>query len=771
VRHVIPAAAAPFQVSEGDVGRHLGELAPGLDDPDLIADARAVLHDATPPEREVRHDGRWFLRRALPWRTTDHAGGGVAVTLTEITSLKAAAHALELRERRHAVVAQLWHAALVGRDLQALLDAAAEAVKDTLQTELVCVLELLPDPCKLRLCAGVGWHAGLVGKALVDARPNTHTGCTLRSAKPLIFEEPRTRTRFLGPALLKQHGVVSGISVAVGPVDAPWGMLGAYTGRKLRFDADDAAFVQSVAEVLAAAIARRRAEQAMRDDAERLRLALEVAAIGTWVWNPANDRIAWDTRHAEIFGLDLDHPLLWGRDFFARVHPDDLPALCVALDAALHGDGSYQTEFRLARPDGATRWIASRGAMVPAAGDGAPLLLGVNFDITERRQAEQALRTSEERFRLAMQAVAGLVYDWDIRTDRTYRSEGLERLIGIKPETTDQTWQWLKDRMHPDDLAVLTPQLDALLEGDANSFAFEYRLRHADGHWVHVWDRGCIERDASGKAVRAVGSSSDVSERKRDEERQRLLMAELDHRVRNILASITAIIRQSRAAGRSIDDFVGILSGRIEAMARAHSLLSQSRWEGACLRALLGQGLERYRQARPDAFSIVGEDVMLRPKAAQSLAVALHELATNATRYGALSTERGRVDITWRPATDRGAAALRLEWRERGGPRVATPRSEGFGTLVLRRMLAHDLGATVALKYAPAGLVCRIVLPGRQIVGLGDPPRPSAPLGQAAELSGGVARGRDLRPDRGARACRGGTRAEPRGGGTVHEGA
>jgi hypothetical protein len=111
----------------------------------------------------------------------------------------------------------------------------------------------------------------------------------------------------------------------------------------------------------------------------------------------------------------------------------------------------------------------------------------------------------------------------------------------------------------------------------------------------------------------------------------------------------------------------------------------------------------------------------------------VHELATNAIRYGALSSEHGRVDIVWRLATDRGAAVLQVEWRERGGPPVAPPRSDGFGTLVLRRMLAHDVGAAVALEYAPAGLVCRIALPRGQIVSVGDPPR-----ARVMELSGGA---------------------------------
>jgi two-component system, chemotaxis family, CheB/CheR fusion protein len=744
VRHVTPAAAGPFRVTDGDIGRHLGELAPGFDDPHLLADAQAVLERAAPLVREVQSGGRWFVRRILPGRTGDHAADGAIVTLTESSSLKAAARRFAERERRQAAVAQLCHAALAHRDLQPLLDKVVEAVRDTLQTELVCVLELRPDGRQLRLRAGVGWRAGLVGKALVDARPNTQTGATLRSLEPVIVEDLRKQ----GPALLGQHGVVSGISVVIGSVDAPWGALGAYAARKVRFGAGDLAFVRSIAEVLAAAIGRQRAEQAMRDDAQRLRLALEVASVGTWVWNPTNDRIAWDARQAEIFGLDPEQPPSLGRDFFAHVHPDDLPELCTELHAALHDAGSYRAEFRALRADGTTRWLTSHGAVIHAAGDGAPLLLGANLDVTARRQAEEALRTSEERFRLAMHAVAGLIYDWDIQTDRTYRLHGLERLIGIKPEDTDGTWQWLKDRMHPDDLAALMPRLDAMLQGDTTSYAFEYRLRHADGHWVHVWDRGCIQRDASGKAVRAVGSSSDISELKGNEARQSLLMAELDHRVRNILASVTAITRQSRAEGRSIDDFVRTLSGRIEAMGRAHSLLSQSHWEGAPLQALLDQELARYRHANADPVRINGDDVVLRPKAAQSLALALHELTANAGRYGALSTRRGRVDIAWRlTAADEVEAALLLEWRERGGPPVTTPRSDGFGTLVLRRMLAHDLGATVDLEYAPGGLVCRIALPARQIVGVnvaGDPARPGliAPAG----LSGAVLMVEDSAP-------------------------
>lgn len=324
------------------------------------------------------------------------------------------------------------------------------------------------------------------------------------------------------------------------------------------------------------------------------------------------------------------------------------------------------------------------------------------------QDGEAAIRASDERVDLALQAVAGTVYDWRLSTDQIYRSEGLQRLIGTSPEQAQPSAAWWTDRVHPDDLTAVRAVALQAFSGNETAYAFEYRLLHDDGRWVDVWDRGLILRDRNGRATRAVGIAIDVSERKRAEEHDRLLMAELDHRVKNILASIAAVARQTSVDKASVEEFVEALIGRVQAMARAHSLLSLSRWEGASLHSLVAEELAPYR-ASDESFAVQGESILLRPKAAQALAMALHELATNAAKHGAFALPGGRVEVTWH--REEKHQAVVLIWRELAHRPIAPPAAQGFGSIVLEQLLPHELGARVALDYQPAGLVCTLRIP------------------------------------------------------------
>ncbi|MBK1658812.1 HWE histidine kinase domain-containing protein [Paracraurococcus ruber] len=206
-------------------------------------------------------------------------------------------------------------------------------------------------------------------------------------------------------------------------------------------------------------------------------------------------------------------------------------------------------------------------------------------------------------------------------------------------------------------------------------------------------------------------------ERAKARERQDFLMAELDHRVKNTLANIQALVRHSSGGAATVDGFVQEL-GRLQAMAQAHSLLARSRWEGAGLHALVEEELRAFRGAgaAPDArIAVEGPDLRLKPKAALALSLALHELATNAAKYGALSVPDGQLRIAWRPDGER----IRLDWTETGGPRVVPPARRGFGSTVIERGLAYEVGGVVALEFDPAGLRCRVDMPLRQVVDAG----------------------------------------------------
>jgi PAS domain S-box-containing protein len=231
------------------------------------------------------------------------------------------------------------------------------------------------------------------------------------------------------------------------------------------------------------------------------------------------------------------------------IHPEDLQSAITRRTQALKAHEAYETELRLQRFDHTYRWHLVR--VVPVKDDIGQVLnwFGTATDIHNVKQAEEALRQSEERFRLAARAVDGVVYDWDIQTNTVFRSEGLHRLLGIAPATAPNQKDWWSQRIHPEDLARIESIMAPILQGSSDRYEFEYRVCHQAGHWVHVWDRGYLIRNAEGQLLRVVGSTSDITSRKQvEQERERLLERERSAR------------ETAEAANRIKDEFLAVLS-------------------------------------------------------------------------------------------------------------------------------------------------------------------------------------------------------------------
>jgi PAS domain S-box-containing protein len=208
-----------------------------------------------------------------------------------------------------------------------------------------------------------------------------------------------------------------------------------------------------------------------------------------------------------------------------------------------------------------------------------------------------------------------------------------------------------------------------------------------------------------------TGILRDVTERKRADERQLLMMAEIDHRAKNLLASIQAMVLLTKPHARSVSDYADTLIGRLHAMARAHELLAREKWQGARLHELIRNEFEAYVGNDGAALTLMGEDLLLRSRSAQTLSLALHELTTNAAKYGALSAPGGRVTICSAVERDASGPALSLTWTESGGPAIEPPDHRGFGSIVIERGIAHDLGGSTSLEFDPAGVRCTIRFP------------------------------------------------------------
>ena len=217
-----------------------------------------------------------------------------------------------------------------------------------------------------------------------------------------------------------------------------------------------------------------------------------------------------------------------------------------------------------------------------------------------------------------------------------------------------------------------------------------------------------------GRPQRVVGVNIDVTERKQAEQQQRVLIAELDHRVKNVLATVSAVAAQTLDASSSMDHFVSAFDGRLRSMAKTHELLSERRWRGIPLAELLRRELAPYTRANNN--DIGGPEVILSAEAGQVVGMALHELATNAAKHGALSTREGRVSVQWRRQLNGGPrAGLVIEWQETGGPPAEAESKAGYGMSVIREGIPHELGGKVNYVLAREGARCQFEIPGRWV--------------------------------------------------------
>jgi PAS domain S-box-containing protein len=320
----------------------------------------------------------------------------------------------------------------------------------------------------------------------------------------------------------------------------------------------------------------------------------------------------------------------------------------------------------------------------------------------------ERLRASEERRSLALSAGDMGSWQYDVPSDRLEWDDGQYRVYGVDPASFQPTGQKVLEMVHPDDRTI-SPLL-AGIEKDAATYQVEFRIVRPNGEIRWCYGSAAIARDAEGSVTRLNGVSVDITERKRAEERQLLLAREVDHRAKNMLAVVVSILRLTRA--KTTPDFIAAVEGRIQALAATHNLLSASRWEGANLRQIVDEELAPYQADQEQRALADGPPAMLLPATAQAVALALHELATNAAKYGALSTATGRLRLHWWV----GKEALELEWTETGGPPTAPPSSQGFGLTIVRSSIEAQFRGGVTYDWRPEGLRCRLSIPHAQIV-------------------------------------------------------
>ena len=327
--------------------------------------------------------------------------------------------------------------------------------------------------------------------------------------------------------------------------------------------------------------------------------------------------------------------------------------------------------------------------------------------LAERRQHASALEESKALLQEALTAGAVMVFECNFLSGQVRRSENAAQILGFDPRQTFTTAQFLA-QIHPEDIARFKEHHDRT-RVDRHADAFTFRFIRPDGREVWLEKISTAEFDTTGRLVRLKGLICDITRRRHAEERRDLLSAELDHRVKNVLARVAAVVRHTRRRSGTIDEFVKALDGRVQSIAAAHALLSQSRWSGVGLADLMRRQLAPY--ATETNTRIGGPDVMLTSAQTQAVAMVVHELATNAAKHGALSSPGGRVSVSWDCSGAGAAALLTITWCELGGEPIAAPIPSGYGLSLIRELIPHELGGTVDLTFPSDGACCKIEIP------------------------------------------------------------
>ena len=443
---------------------------------------------------------------------------------------------------------------------------------------------------------------------------------------------------------------------------------------------------------------RLRAEEALLESERRL---LHLAdASPSILWSAVSDgTITWAS---ESWYRYTGLPALDRLDWEQCVHPDDRERRRATWAAALREQSVFEIEVRYRRHDGRYRWFITRGAPRRDC-SGRVTWYGAATDIDDLKRAEQALRESESRFRTVFnqqfQFMAILFPDGVVRAcnDTFYAATGVrsEAVLGRHFWNTPW-WSGLREEQRWWQAAIQS----AVTSGQASTG--EVALANADGSRCQAEFAVSGVRDEEGRVIDVIAEGRDITQRKRWEEQQNLLTKELAHRIKNSMAVIQSIARQTlREAPNS---FAEAFTGRVQSLAAAHDILLEKGWVCANLKDLA----DRQLAVADGRVRLAGPDVALSPTLATSLGLVLHELVTNASKYGALSAPQGAVELSWQVAADDGHRHVHLTWKERHGPRVAAPDHAGFGSTLIERSLP---GATVERRFEPEGLLCTIDLP------------------------------------------------------------
>jgi PAS domain S-box-containing protein len=406
-----------------------------------------------------------------------------------------------------------------------------------------------------------------------------------------------------------------------------------------------------------------------------------------------------------VNGVTAEAAMADAASLYNMILPEHRAAFDEAEAQALARLEPFDIEVAMRRADGEVRWhrIASLPRKQP---DGRVLWDGLQVDVTDRRRMAAELLEQRRRLEVAVEAAGLGFWEWEVGTGKVTWSEHNKALYGLAPEAEVSVQRYL-DMVHPEDVeSVRAAFLATRDKPEGGDYSIEHRIVTPTGEQRWIAAHARVANDAAGAAQLVVGTSLDITARKAAEERRALLMGELAHRAKNGIAILMAIVSQTARGQETVEGFLEVIMARLQAMADSQDLVTESGGRPVALSDVIGQALKPFDPARVSVDPAMAE-VTLRGDMAIGTGLLLHEMATNAVKYGALSNSGGRVAVALEAAPDGRAA---FSWRESGGPPSGSPNKPGFGTRLLQQVLRPQ-GGEVTFAFEPEGFQARVEFP------------------------------------------------------------
>jgi PAS domain S-box-containing protein len=456
--------------------------------------------------------------------------------------------------------------------------------------------------------------------------------------------------------------------------------------------------------------ASREAEAARLEAERRLAKTYESVTVGIGETDEEGRFVNVNPAFAAITGYSREE--LTGMTFEEITHPDDRGEDMVLYREQVAGRReAYSIDKRYRRKDSQEVFVEVLSSSVRSPS--GEFLYGVRVvkDVTDRKRAEQRLQESEQRSRELLDALPIAVYTTDAAGRITYYNEAAVAFSGRRPVLGVDEWCVSWKLYWPDGTTLPhneCPMALALNAGEETRGA-EAVAERPDGTRRTFTPYPTLLRDGMGEVVGAINVLVDITDRKQADEEQKILIDELNHRVKNTLATVQSISMHTHRS--TPDAFVERFEGRLVALSKAHDLLTRRRWTGVGLGELLEQELAPYSDADHSRIDLEGPELTLSARCGLALSMVLHELVTNAAKYGALCAEGGKVQVRWTQEEEGAKKMLTLRWIESGGPKVEPPTRRGFGRQLIERTISKDLSGVADLQFAPNGLKCLIRVP------------------------------------------------------------